>query len=164
MNSFKNIYQTALDKLTSGANGNEVLSYIAVNTERLIGDGAAVSMLVLDKQGLLRNSCSPQLPLDYLQAIDGIKPAPLVGTCAAAAATGEIVLTPDFHADDKWAELKHLPLAIGYSGAWSFPVKDRQNKVLGTFGTYYKSVRTPKQDEIEGVRLLSVLVSEIWSN
>ena len=28
-------------------------------------------------------------------------------------------LTPDFSADDKWAELRHLPMSLGYVGAWS---------------------------------------------
>ena len=51
------------------------------------------SILVLDEQGLLRNGSSPRLPGDYLQAIDRLKPHPEIGTCAAAAATGELVIT-----------------------------------------------------------------------
>lgn len=164
MNSFNKIYLRALERLTDGEKGEIILAYIAKETEKLIGQDIAVSILALDEKGLLRNACSPKLPEDYLKAIDGIKPAPDLGTCAAAAATGEIVFTPDFHADNKWAELKHLPLAIGYSGAWSLPIKNRQNEVLGTFGTYFRTVRKPAPEEVEGVRLLSVLVSEILSN
>lgn len=73
--------------------------------------------LVLDEEGLLRNAASPDLPLDYLNAIDRLKPDAKVGTCAAAAATGCVVITPDFRADDKWAELRHLPLSLGFVGA-----------------------------------------------
>jgi len=97
--------------------------------------------------GLLRNGASPNLPADYLDAIDRLKPNPKLGTCAAAAATGAVVVTPDFQADDKWAELRHLPMALGYVGAWSMPIKSPQGKVLGTFGTYFRKRRLPTQDE-----------------
>ena len=60
----------------------------------------------MDQDGLLRNGASPNLPSDYLQAIDGLKPNPMEGTCAAAAATGCVVITQDFCDDDKWAELR----------------------------------------------------------
>ena len=126
--------------LELGINRNKILVFLAQETERIIGNGCAASILLLDTQGLLRNGASPQLPEDYLLAIDGIKPDPNVGTCAAAAATGKVVVTPDFRADGKWAELRHLPLAIGYAGAWSMPIKSLEGKVLGTFGTYYKEI------------------------
>jgi hypothetical protein len=70
-------------------------------------------------------------------AIDGLKPNAEVGTCAAAAATGNVVITPSFYADNKWAELRHLPLALGYVGAWSMPIKTYDNRIIGTFGTYF---------------------------
>ena len=78
--------------------------------EFLAGPGVAVSILVLDEDDLLRNGASPSLPADYLAAMDRLKPDARVGTCSVAAATGLMVITPDFCADDKWAELRHLPL------------------------------------------------------
>jgi hypothetical protein len=113
-----------------------------------------VSILVLDDEGLLRNGASPNLPADYLDAIDRLKPDADVGTCAAAAATGSIVFTPDFCADDKWAELRHLPSALGFVGAWSMPIKAADGRVLGTFGTYFRDRRTPTPEEREGVEQL----------
>jgi GAF domain-containing protein len=103
---------------------------------------------------------SPNLPADYLDAIDRLKPDPDVGTCAAAAATGTVVVTPDFHADDKWAELRHLPLILGFVGAWSVPIKTPDGRVLGTFGTYFRDRRSPTSEERYGVsRLASVAAS-----
>ena len=94
------------------------------------------SILVLDCDGLLRNGASPELPGDVFERHRRSKPDPAVGTCAAAAATGAVVITPDFLADGKWAELRHLPLAIGFVGAWSMPIKSAADgRVLGTFGT-----------------------------
>lgn len=140
------------------APSQDVLACLVSAAEKVAGPRSAVSILRLDRQGLLRNGASPKLPADYLSAIDGLKPDPMVGTCAAAAATGSVVLTPDFRADDKWAELRHLPLALGYLGAWSMPIK-RDDQVLGTFGTYFMDVRRPSPTEMAAVASLAAVAA-----
>lgn len=145
----------ALRLLRAGAPRREILTCLVTAAESIAGGGAVSSILVLDKDGLLRNGASPNLPPDYLDAIDRLKPDPAVGTCAAAAATGDVVETPDFRADAKWAELRHLPLALGFQGAWSMPIRDAAGAVLGTFGTYFRDRRTPTADEREAVRTLA---------
>lgn len=95
------------------------------------------------------------MPSDYLQAIDGLRPDPNVGTCAAAAATGKMVFTRSFYADNKWAELRHLPTSLGFVGAWSMPIKTNENRVLGTFGTYFRKQRELSAEEMKGVELLA---------
>ena len=65
------------------------------------------------------------------------------------------MITTDFRADDKWAELRHLPLALGFTGAWSMPIKSPDGKILGTFGTYYRDCRPPTPEEREGVEVLA---------
>ena len=135
---------------------HEVLACLVTAAEHVAGPRSASSVLVLDDEGLLRNGSSPNLPRDYLNAIDGLKPHPTVGTCAAAAATGNAVFTPSFLSDEKWAELRHLPLALGYVGAWSLPIKSRvDGRVLGTFGTYFRDEREPSEQEMTAVRTLA---------
>jgi hypothetical protein len=141
--------------LASGMSRREVLARLAIEAEAIAGPGSVASILVLDSEGLLRNGASPNLPSDYLMAIDRLKPDPRVGTCAAAAATGNVVTTPDFLADEKWAELRHLPLALGFSGAWSQPIKSIDGRVIGTFGTYFRTCRLPTHDERTGVEALA---------
>lgn len=148
-------YDRVQQMLGAGVPHGEILTRLATAGEHLAGPGASVSILVLDENGLLRNGASPHLPQDYLQAIDRLKPDPKVGTCAAAAATGTVVMTPDFCADDKWAELRHLPLALGFVGAWSMPIKSQEGKVLGTFGTYFRDRRSPTAKERRGVESLA---------
>lgn len=147
--------------MTQGATRQDVLSCLIEAAESIAAPRAVSSILVLDEQGLLRNGHSPGLPADYLAAIDRLKPNPRVGTCAAAAATGDIVVTPDFLADNKWAELKHLPRSLGYVGAWSMPIKSmRSGAVLGTFGTYYRDKREPTPGEINAVKRLADLAAQ----
>ena len=150
----------ATEMLTNGVATPQILTHLVNAAEKVIGEESVSSILVLDNDGLLRNGASPHLPHDYLTAIDGLKPSPNVGTCAAAAATGSLVITSDFYADDKWAELRHLPLALGFYSAWSIPIKTKEGKILGTFGTYFRQKRTPRQADIEAVTSLAVVAAE----
>ena len=134
---------------------HEILTCLVGAAEQVAGPRAVCSILVLDREGLLRNGASPSLPRDYLNAIDRLKPDRSVGTCAAAAASGDIVITPSFLADEKWAELRHLPLSLGFVGAWSLPIKTTDGRVLGTFGTYYRDHREPSEVELAAVRRLA---------
>jgi GAF domain-containing protein len=147
--------QQALEFFDEGQPQQKILAGLIEAAEKIAGPGAVCSILLLDKDGLLRNGYSPKLPSDYLKAIDGLKPHPLVGTCASAAATGSMVITPDFKSDDKWSELRHLPLSLGFLGAWSMPIKTTEGKVLGTFGTYFREHREPTKEEIVTVRQLA---------
>jgi GAF domain-containing protein len=160
---YESANQLALKMLEDGSSKEDILSYLTTAAETGSGIDAVASILLLDDEGLLRNGSSPKLPADYLKAIDGLRPHPNVGTCASAAATGSIVLTPDFHADDKWAELKHLPLALGFVGAWSMPIKTADGKVLGTFGTYFRNKRKPTPVEMKGIELLASAAGKVLS-
>lgn len=161
---YSRAYDRALEMIESGINSREILTFLASEAELASGTDAVVSILLLDEKGLLRNAASPKLPADYLQAIDGLKPDPNVGTCAAAAATGNVVFTPSFYADNKWAELRHLPTSLGFVGAWSQPIKTNDNKVLGTFGTYFRQQRKPSEEEMKGTELLASAAARVLSN
>lgn len=155
MIKYEAFYKEALQMINSGSPNHEVLAFLSTAAERAADSDTTSSIMVLDEAGLLRNGASPRLPSDYLRAIDGLKPDPEVGTCAAAAATGCVVVTEDFCDDDKWAELRHLPLALGFKGAWSVPIKNNDGKVLGTFGTYFTTKRIPTPREMQGIQLLA---------
>jgi hypothetical protein len=143
-----------------GAPLRDVLSQLTSAVEILAKGRTVASILLLDRDGLLRNGASPNLPADYLDAIDRLKPNAKVGTCAAAAATGMAVETPSFYDDERWSELRHLPLTLGFLGAWSMPIKSPSGAVLGTFGTYFREHRTPTAMERQSVALLAGVAAE----
>ena len=148
----------ARELLDEGVPLRTLLAHLTSTVETLF-PGTVASILVLDPEGLLRNGASPNLPADYLMAIDRLRPDANVGTCAAAAATGQIVITPDFQADSRWAELRHLPMSLGYQSAWSMPIKAPDGRVLGTFGTYFRERREPTERERETVAQLVPLAA-----
>lgn len=151
----------ARELIGRGEPAERALAVLVEAAEEVGGIGCVSSILVLDRGGLLRNGASPKLPADYLAAIDRLRPDPNIGTCAAAAATGKVVLCPDFRADSKWAELKHLPMSLGFVGAWSMPIKGDDGAVLGTFGTYFREHREPSSDEVAAVARLSQAAARV---
>lgn len=161
---YEKAYGKTMEMIESGSPITNILTYLTKAADKASGPDTVASILVLDKEGLLRNGASPQLPVDYIKAIDGLRPDPQIGTCAAAAATGALVVTEDFNADDKWAELRHLPKALGFQSAWSVPIINDQNKVLGTFGTYFRQKRTPSPNEIKGIKLLASAAAIAMNN
>ena len=149
------VRERALEMLAKGQTLCEVLTYLVREAEALSRGDSVCSVLLIDNEGLLRNGASPGLPADYLAAIDRLKPDPTVGTCAAAAATGKVVVTPDLLSDAGWKELKHLPLALGLQAAWSVPIVGEDGRVLGTFGTYFREQRKPRPEERSFVEALA---------
>ena len=65
------------------------------------------------------------------------------------------MVTRSFVEDSKWGELRHLPLALGYVGAWSTPIKDGEGRVLGTLGIYNREGREPSVEERAAMQLLA---------
>lgn len=145
----------SLEMLVRGRPLAEVLAHLTFVVEEQAEENAIASILLLDKEGFLRNGASPSLPEAYISAIDGLKARATLGTCGVAAALGTIVITKDIESDPNWRTIKHLPLALGLKAAWSLPIKARNGRVLGTFGTYFCECRGPTPRERQVVEILA---------
>jgi signal transduction histidine kinase len=144
----------SLELVVTGAPLGDVLEHLVRTVEELSGGTVVASIMLLDGERRLRNGAAPSLPDDYLRAIDGLPADPTLGTCCAAAALGDAVVTPDFAAAPSWCGISHLPLALGLKGAWSMPIRARDGSVLGTFGTYFRECREPTPGESSVVEVL----------
>ena len=145
----------ALEMVVGGRPLAEVLEYLAGIVDHQSAGSSIASIMLLDDQGRLHTGAAPSLPADYVQAIEGIKADRNVGTCSAAAATGKAIISYDIAADPKWQDLKQFPLALGFQSAWSLPIMAADNRVLGTFGTYFRDKREPTELERQTVEILS---------
>lgn len=156
MHAIRETCTAALARVAAGDDALRVLDALARGADAASGPGSAASVFALDARGRLRSAAGPRLPVAYLRAVDGIRPDPDLGTCAAAAATGRVVVTPNFMDCSRWRELRHLPLALGFVGAWSRPILSSvDGRVLGTFGTYFRDIRVPSEDEQAAVLALA---------
>src|SRR5690349_16883463 len=133
-----------LEMIVQGRALAEVLTKLCEFVEQHVGLTARAQISLLDAAGQrLRTAAAPSLPESFRQAFDGIEIAPDVGTCSAAAALAQPVITPDLTSCPGWHGLRELPLALGLKAAWSMPIMSAHGKVLGTFGTYFTEPRAP---------------------
>ena len=153
--AFLDAQKSALEMVVRGEPLPDTLSYLAGVVEQESDRASVSAILLLDGDGRLWTGGAPSLPHSYNSAIDGLRAQPALGTCSAAAATGCVVITQDFESDPAWATLKSLPLALGLVAAWSQPILNRQGRVLGTFGTYFRERRGPTRRERRVVEILS---------
>jgi formate hydrogenlyase transcriptional activator len=139
----------ALKMILIGTSLTEVLTSIT----RLIeahGDGMLCSIFLLDKDGRhLRYAASPSLPGSYQAATDGIKIGPNAGSCGTAAYLRQTVFAADILSDPKWVRFRDSATQAGLRAAWSSPILSHEGEVLGTFGMYYREVRSPSPAEIQ---------------
>jgi PAS domain S-box-containing protein len=144
----------ALEAAVHGASLADVLKILAQTVEAILGENARASILLLDGKHL-RHGAAPSLPDDYNQLIDGLEIGPEVGSCGSAAFSGKTVIVSDIAVDSRWANYRDAALRIGMRAAWSKPILSSQGKVLGTFGLYYRQVRTPTPAEQQTIDLLT---------
>jgi PAS domain S-box-containing protein len=112
------------------------------------GEGSVAAIMLFDSATTsLQSSVGEGLPGWYHQKLAGVKAGPSIGTCAAAAASNKVVVTPDIASAPSWKGFAHLPLSVGLKAAWSMPIRGSDGKVLGTFGTYFRECRTPSRQE-----------------
>jgi len=139
----------ALKMILVGTSLTEVLTSVT----RLIeghSDGMLCSIFLLDQDGQhLRYAAAPNLPESYRAATDGLTIGPDAGSCGAAAYLRQPVFAADILSDPKWAMSRDSATKAGLRAAWSSPIMSHDGNVMGTFGMYYREVRTPTPNEIQ---------------
>ena len=139
----------ALKMILIDAPLNEVLTSVT----RLIeahSDGMLCSIFLLDKDGQhLRYAAAPNLPESYRAATEGMAIGPNAGSCGTAVYLRQPVFAADILSDPKWVRSRDSAMQAGLRAAWSSPIMSHDGKVLGTFGMYYREVRSPTPREIQ---------------
>lgn len=116
------------------------------------------------KQGHLYNWASVSLPSEYEKAIDQLPIADNVGSCGTAAYTSSRVVVSDIANDPRWAHHKDFALKSNLLSCWSQPITNAEGNVIATLAMYYKTVKSPTEEELEvinrTVHLLHVILQD----
>ena len=148
---------SVMEQLAAGAPLTEVLEGIVVALEELI-PGSRCSVLLLDEDGVLRHGAAPTLPRAYSNAIDGLEPGPLAGSCGTAVYLGRQVVAADVSSDPRWEPFRELAVEHDIGACWSSPIRS-QSKIVGTFAVYDRQPHEPDERERELVRRFTHLAS-----
>ncbi|MGV3704656.1 MAG: PAS domain S-box protein [Arcticibacter sp.] len=116
------------------------------------------------KRGHLYNWASVSLPPEYEKRIDQLPIADNMGSCGTAAYTNSKVIVSDIANDPRWAQHKDFALRSKLLSCWSQPITNVDGGVIATLAMYYKTVKSPTQEEIKvidrTVHLLQVILQD----
>ena len=126
-----------------------VLTELALGVERYEPSVIASVVLLNRESNTLHPGAGPSLPPDWLAAIDGVVIGPNIGSCGAAAWSGELVISEDMADDPKWEPLRDFVMLCGLRHCWSMPIVDADGLVLGTFALYGPRPRRPSPEQLE---------------
>ncbi len=128
---------------TVGRYNSEVLCSICL----IDGDGSG--LVVRAAPGLER----------FYQEIGRVEVGPCSGSCGTAAHLGARVVVEDVLTDPLWSGFADAAARHDLRSCWSEPITSAAGSVLGTFALYHSQPRTPSDDEIKMVELLSSLAA-----
>ena len=144
-----------LEMIALGAPLEEVLEklvlLIEAQTPRMLG-----SVLLLDKDGIhVRHGAAPNLPKEYVKAVNGQPIGPNAGSCGTAMYTDKPVIVTDILIDPLWENYRELAHRYRLRACWSTPIHTSSGKVAGSFAMYYVEPRRPRPDDLRLAELAS---------
>jgi PAS domain S-box-containing protein len=88
------------------------------------------------------------MPEAYLTQIDGFIIGENSLACGLAVPTGRPVLTEDVFNEPLWKPWTFMAEKYNFRGCWSFPIKTRENKAVGTFAMYFTEARKASPNDL----------------
>jgi diguanylate cyclase (GGDEF)-like protein len=149
-----------LELIARGAPPIDTLSAVAKFAEEMI-PGLLASILAYDRvDGVLRRGGYASLPASFAEAVDGLVPGPVAGSCGTAAFRREQVISDNIANDPLWAGFHEFAESYGIAAGWSTPLVGAEDgELLGVFGMYYRTPRRPTEAELVIVADLASLAT-----
>lgn len=138
-----------LELIATGAALQRTLETLVESIQEQVPEGICSLMRADLKSRQLFVWVAPGLPPEYNAAINGMAIGETQGSCGAAAALGQRVVSPDILQDPKWASARGLAEQHALRACVSEPVLARNGEVLGTFALYFREPRVPGAEHLQ---------------
>ncbi|MBQ0133187.1 MAG: GAF domain-containing protein, partial [Comamonas sp.] len=102
-----------------------------------------VSVMHVDEQGIMNPLAAPSIPPHIVDLMRCVRIGAEVGACGAAAFLGREVIAHDIAEDANWCSAAPVFVQAGLRACWSSPIKNRDERVVGTLAFYFDSARSP---------------------
>ncbi|HBA87003.1 MAG TPA: histidine kinase [Geobacter sp.] len=136
-----------LEQMATGSRLEDLLVYIVRFVEQE-SPGALCSALLANEEGTrLMHGAAPSLPEAYNRAVNGLRIKEGMGSCGTAAFLKKRVIVEDIETHPFWKGFQPARDA-GLRACWSEPVLSVNGDLLGTFAIYYRSCRSPGEEEL----------------
>jgi diguanylate cyclase (GGDEF)-like protein/PAS domain S-box-containing protein len=131
------------EKIAANAPLSSALEAICELIERaMLESCCAVNLLDRDKQAL-NFGVAPNLPREFVQAMDFAPIGIRYGSCSAAVYLSRLVTVADVETDALWEYRREAARQAGFRAAWSVPILASDGQVVGTFAVYRRQPGIP---------------------
>lgn len=126
----------------------------------------AISSLIIKnaQDGLMYVKAAPSVPPQGWDALNGLKPGPRSGSCGNAVHYGKPQYIINTFTDERGSEFIQTAEAFNLCSCWSMPVKDEQNKTIGSIALSSFEHRSPASFHKKLLDTASSIVSIILQN
>ena len=146
--------KSVLEMIATGAPLGDTLDALLRVVEAQSSDMLS-SILLLDPGGQLRHAAAPRLPESFTRAIDGSAIGERAGSCGTAAHFGAPIVVEDIDEDPLWDDYRELAAAHRLRAAWSTPIFDAPQRVLGTFALYFHEPGRPTERHVRLIDMVT---------
>jgi formate hydrogenlyase transcriptional activator len=141
-----------LEMIAAGASLTDILTDLCAAIDDQNPDMKSMVMLMDPDGQRLWPVAAPRLPCEFVKAISPLMIGENMGSCGTAAFRKERVILSDLATDPLMSDLptglRELVLAQDLRAAWSQPLLSKDNEVLGTFGLFHDTPRSPSAQEL----------------
>jgi diguanylate cyclase (GGDEF)-like protein/PAS domain S-box-containing protein len=131
------------EKIAANAPLTAALEAICELIERAMPESCcAINLLELEKQALSLGA-APNLPREFVQAMDYAPVGIRYGSCSAAVYLTRLVIVADIETDALWEYRREAARQAGFRAAWSAPIVASDGQVVGTFAVYRRQAGIP---------------------
>lgn len=144
-----------LQLIISGKSLETVLDKLIQSVEDQSNDGLIASIFCTDDTGEHLFHCAgKRLPKSYIDAINGLKIGPDVGSCGTAAYKKKPVVVENIGESYLWKNFKDIALRHNLHSCWSTPLINNDGILRGTFAIYYPVPKKPTAKDRQLIRLV----------
>ena len=138
-----NIQTEIIRKIADNAPLQSLLEQIVVFLEREVGEIYCAIMLAEMTSMRLYCGAAPNLPKEFVQAIDGVNINNRDISCSLAILNKKVIIVEDMEQDETWTENRETLAKFGIRSCCSAPLLSREMKPLGTIAFYSKKSGRP---------------------
>jgi diguanylate cyclase (GGDEF)-like protein/PAS domain S-box-containing protein len=131
------------EKIAANAPLSSILAAISEVIERVMADSfCSISLLDRERQ-TLSFGVAPNLPREFVAAMDSSPIGIRFGSCAAAVYLARQITVADIDSDALWEYRREAAQRAGLRAAWSAPIMASDGQVIGTFAVYRRQPGMP---------------------
>lgn len=163
-NDILDIQNKVLSMLTTHGHHTKIFDELCLFAELLLPNSVASIMVVDTSSSLLNVLSAPSIPQAGRDALKNIKPGLKNGSCSNAIFHNEAQYVNDTFSDERWENLQQIAYDFNICACWSMPIRDENQKAIGTFALSSFEHRSPTDFHKKLLQTAAAIVTIVIKN